>query len=231
MPDWFYRTVSRPILFRLPAGWARDLALGFMGTLARLPLGPAVIDFLGHMRPDPRLEQAFLGLDFPTPVGLGPGLDTRAAALPALARFGFGFLEVGPVTLAGGTALQPVQRRSDSEALWSGSDPPDSLSLAAARSRLAEASRLGLPIIARLGCSGSVGPESAADECRQLIQALGPHVSLFSLALLPLACSSGWSLEQWGKCVRTIGETALGRLDIDSCCACPPTWTCRRPHR
>src|SRR5262249_46682080 len=31
MPDWFYRTVSRPLLFRLPARVARDLALGFMG--------------------------------------------------------------------------------------------------------------------------------------------------------------------------------------------------------
>jgi hypothetical protein len=41
MPDWFYRTVSRPLLFRLPAKAARDFALGFMGTLARLPGGPA----------------------------------------------------------------------------------------------------------------------------------------------------------------------------------------------
>ena len=24
MPDWFYRTVSRPLLFRLPAATARD---------------------------------------------------------------------------------------------------------------------------------------------------------------------------------------------------------------
>jgi hypothetical protein len=50
MPDWFYRTVSQPVLFRLPARWARDLTLGFMGRLARLPLGPAIIDFLGHMK-------------------------------------------------------------------------------------------------------------------------------------------------------------------------------------
>ena len=101
MPDWFYRTVTQPLLFRLPAVQARDLALGFMGRLARLPFGPAVIDFLGHMRADPRLRQSFLGIDFPTAVGLGPGLDAKAVALPALARFGFGFLEVGPVTSEG----------------------------------------------------------------------------------------------------------------------------------
>src|SRR5882724_2826980 len=103
MPDWFYRTLSRPELFRLPAERARNFALGFMGVLCRLPLGPAVIDFLGHMGADPRLERTHLGIRFPTPIGIGPGLDARAVALPALARFGVGFLEVGPVTLAGGS--------------------------------------------------------------------------------------------------------------------------------
>ncbi len=101
MPDWFYRTVTQPLLFRVPAVPARDFTLGFLGRLARLPFGPAAIDFLGHMRADPRLRQSFLGIDFPTSVGLGPGLDAKAAALPALARFGFGFLEVGPVTPEG----------------------------------------------------------------------------------------------------------------------------------
>ena len=87
MPDWFYRTVSQPILFRLPAHKARDVALAFIGRLARLPLGPALIDFLGHMRADPRLQQSFLGIDFPTPIGLGPWLDTRAVAVTALGSF------------------------------------------------------------------------------------------------------------------------------------------------
>src|SRR5690349_353343 len=65
MPDWFYRTVSRPLLFRLPAETARDLALGMMGKLARLPFGPAVIDLLGHMCPDVHLRRALLGITFP----------------------------------------------------------------------------------------------------------------------------------------------------------------------
>ena len=65
MPDWFYRTVSRPVLFRLSATRARDLALGFMGRLARAPGGAALIDFLGHTRPDPRLRSTLLGIEFP----------------------------------------------------------------------------------------------------------------------------------------------------------------------
>ena len=39
-----------------------------------------------------------MGLDFPNPVGLAAGLDKDAAHVDALARLGFGFIEVGTVT-------------------------------------------------------------------------------------------------------------------------------------
>ncbi len=73
MPDWFYRTVSRPLLFRLPAEKAQALACGFMGMIGNLPagLGGTFIDFLGHMRPDVQLEKTVLGRKFIGPVGLG----------------------------------------------------------------------------------------------------------------------------------------------------------------
>lgn len=196
MPDWFYRTVTRPVLFRLPAVQARDFALGFMARLARLPFGPATIDFLGHMRADPRLRKSFLGIDFPTAVGLGPGLDARAVALPALARFGFGFLEVGPVTVEGAAGARPIERRADQQAVWS-PEPAESLSLEAAAPRLAEASRTGLPVIARLGAAAGAGPEPCAEEHRRLVRELAPHVHLFSLSIVGQALADGWSLERW----------------------------------
>lgn len=180
MPDWFYRTVSRPILFRLPAARARNFALGFMGRLARLPLGPHVIDFLGHMRPDPRLKQTYFGIDFATPVGLGPALDGQAIALPALARFGFGFLEVGPVSLKGSTAVKPIERIAGREAIAL-PEPPTSLSLAEATSKLMEANRLGLPLLVRLAAAGNASPEAMIEELQTLIRSLGPYAQLFSL--------------------------------------------------
>src|SRR5215216_6607123 len=135
MPDWFYRTVSQPILFRLPAPRARDFALGFIGRLARLPLGPFFIDFLGHMRADPRLRRSFLDTEFPTAVGLGPWLDTRLVATEALSRFGVGFIEVGPVSLEGSTSDAHLKRHTDQQALWIGSDA-GSVSLADCNRRL-----------------------------------------------------------------------------------------------
>lgn len=174
MPDWFYRTVTQPLFFHLPAVRARDLALGFMSHLARVPFGPAAIDFLGHMRADPRLRQTFLGIDFPTAVGLGPGLDARGAAWPALARFGFGFLDLGPVTVEG-TSGPPITRRPEQEALWS-PDPADSLALAAVLSKAAKAARLGLPLLARLG------PDISAADGARIVRELAPHVHLFALS-------------------------------------------------
>ncbi|MBA4064119.1 MAG: dihydroorotate dehydrogenase [Isosphaera sp.] len=165
MPDWFYRTVSRPLLYRLGPRRARALALGFMGRLARLPLGGRVIDLLGHMRADPRLAVAALGVEFPSPVGLGPGLDVTAAALPALARFGVGFLTVGPIAADDPPHPPGVERDDGREAIGFTGGPP--LGLRTALPRLAEAVRLGVPLVVR------VAPRDAA-EARDLAAAVAP---------------------------------------------------------
>jgi hypothetical protein len=125
MPDWSYRTLLRPLLFRLPPVAARDFSLAVMGTLARSPLGPAVIDFLGHMRAPAGLRRELIGLTFPTVVGLGCSLDPRARALGAFARFGFGFVELGPITLLPLARAGPIERSAEREAITI-SDPPES---------------------------------------------------------------------------------------------------------
>ena len=195
MPDWFYRTISRPILFRLPARTARSLALGFMGQLVRLPLGGQLIDFLGHMRADERLHQTCFGLDFATPIGLGAALDRKALALPALARFGVGFLEIGPVTMdaatPGALGLRPDQQVIESAA------PAETLGLSEALPRLTEVARLGLPRMIRVG----------ADAPEVLRRTAG----LFQFAALDGLCeaeSGGSSSDEWANQVRAAAEAA-----------------------
>lgn len=187
MPDWSYRTVFRPLLFRLPPRTARDLTLGFMGRLARLPWGASVIDFLGHMAPDPRLAHTLLGIMFPSPVGLGADLDTRAAALPALARFGVGFVEIGPVFAHGSDS--PVQRRE--QALWFGK-PPKVETAALERIgplpvpllvRLASAD--GATAAAQMAAAFVLTPSTAAD-CGTLIHAVRRVANHPLLIALPL---------------------------------------------
>ena len=203
MPDWFYRTVSQPILFRLPAPRARDFALGFIGRLARFPLGPFLIDFLGHMRADPRLRRSLLDTDFPTAVGLGPWLDTRLAAIEALSRFGVGFIEVGPVSLEGKTSDESVKRLADQQALWIGADA-GSVSLADCKQRLSKAACLKVPLIIRL--------DYASDEAIQrLIRELPDSVRLVSLTTLRTAVEHGWSIERWSEHLELVLKAAPPR--------------------
>jgi len=76
--------LARPFLFALDPERAHQLALG----AARL---------LPQARPSGAPVRC-MGLEFPNAVGLAAGLDKDAAHVDALARLGFGFLEVGTVT-------------------------------------------------------------------------------------------------------------------------------------
>ncbi|MCX7893635.1 MAG: quinone-dependent dihydroorotate dehydrogenase [Burkholderiales bacterium] len=86
--------VARPLLFHLDPELAHDLALPAFRLLG--PLGTGLLHLPG--RPLAGAPVRALGLDFPNPVGLAAGLDKDGAFIDVLARFGFGFLEVGTVT-------------------------------------------------------------------------------------------------------------------------------------
>jgi hypothetical protein len=99
MPDWFYRTISQPIFFRMSAERSRDLALGVMGNLARLPFGVYAIDVLGHMVPDPQMHFEYGNVRFSSRVGLGSWLDSDGRATRAFTRFGVGLIDLGELRL------------------------------------------------------------------------------------------------------------------------------------
>lgn len=84
-------SLLRPLLFNLPPETAHTLALSTAAGLQRL-----------FPRKPPRAGRnqacTVMGITFPNRVGLAAGLDKNAAHLEALARYGFGFLEVGTTT-------------------------------------------------------------------------------------------------------------------------------------
>lgn len=91
-----YRSLLRPILFRLPAETAHELALHSLSFV----LKPAITrDFVAE-----RLKSSLFGelrrfgLSFPNPVGVAAGFDKDGIALQSLAALGFGFVEAGTVT-------------------------------------------------------------------------------------------------------------------------------------
>ena len=87
-----YRSVLRPILFRLPAETAHNLALH------SLSLVPSLARLAGRAQTDIDLKIERFGLTFSNPVGLAAGFDKDGIALSGLEALGFGFIEGGTVT-------------------------------------------------------------------------------------------------------------------------------------
>lgn len=86
----FYRSLIRPLLFRLPPETAHEFALKALSTAPGLARAFA-----------PRhteLPVKRFGLKFSNPVGLAAGFDKDGIALEGLAALGFGFIEAGTVT-------------------------------------------------------------------------------------------------------------------------------------
>ena len=91
-----YRSIVRPILFRLPPESVHEFALNSLSvslsseTARRLASRRFNRDLFGKLKR--------FGIDFRNPVGLAAGFDKNGTAAQALAALGFGFIEVGSVT-------------------------------------------------------------------------------------------------------------------------------------
>ena len=91
-----YRSILRPLLFRLPPETAHELALRALSNT----LGSRLIRRLATRRFSNASfgELQRFGLKFSNPVGLAAGFDKNGTACTELAALGFGFIEVGTVT-------------------------------------------------------------------------------------------------------------------------------------
>ncbi|HLO04005.1 MAG TPA: hypothetical protein VK191_12925 [Symbiobacteriaceae bacterium] len=216
MPDWSYHTLFKPILFRLPPVQARDLTLGVMGRLASRRWGPQLIEFFGHMAPAKALQTSMLNVTFPTPVGLEAGLDRDGVGIGALARFGVGFVEIGPVTVGPVCASVAVRRQDAEEAVWS-PDEPFGPGLDSWLKRLAVP--LPVPVGARLAWAPGADAGVAAAERVEMLLKLAPHVAFFTLE----ASDPAWSEADWREhlavivaAAKTVGRPVLLSLRPES---------------
>ena len=90
----FYERVLRPVLFSLEAEMAHHFTIASLRRASHFNLA---LWALKRFTP-PSKPKTLFGLTFPNPVGLAAGMDKNGVALPALAAFGFGFIEIGTVT-------------------------------------------------------------------------------------------------------------------------------------
>lgn len=187
MPDWSYHTLFKPLLFRLSGRRARDLTLHAIGGLSRIPGGTFVIRTMGHMEMSPLLASELAGVPIACPVGLSGGLDPHGTAHKALAQFGLGFIELGPVTVRAVQSHASISRMTEEEAIvypdGYENDGPDAI---AARLRKGTGHRL--PHFVRLRPMPGSSPREALEEQRELLFKLAPYAAGFTLDGL----AEGW---------------------------------------
>ena len=91
-----YRSLLRPLLFRADPELVHDAVILAARAAQRVP---GACGLAGLAAGAPELPTTFSGLRFPNPVGLAAGFDKNCEAAAFLSRLGFGFLELGTVTL------------------------------------------------------------------------------------------------------------------------------------
>jgi dihydroorotate dehydrogenase len=91
-----YRSLIRPILFRLPAESAHEFALRSLRRALQNPAIRRAAETRFQRTPFGNLKR--FGLTFRNPVGLAAGFDKNGTAADLLSSLGFGFIEVGTVT-------------------------------------------------------------------------------------------------------------------------------------
>ena len=91
-----YRTILRPALFLQDSEKAHSRLISSLSVTSRSRL---LMSLTGNLYGSPELPVKLFGLDFPNPLGIAAGIDKNGEAVPAWQSIGFGFSEIGGVTL------------------------------------------------------------------------------------------------------------------------------------
>jgi dihydroorotate dehydrogenase len=173
-----WRSLIRPLLFRLEPERAHRLAMGLFAALAgagplrRLVRRQLLVD-------DPALRVRRFGITFPSPVGLAAGFDKDGEWFGALEALGFGFVEVGTVTARPqpGNPRPRLFRLAEDRALVNrmGFNSKGAAAVAASLARQPARPILGINI----GRSRAVPNEQAVADYRSAFELLYPHGDYF----------------------------------------------------
>lgn len=102
-----YQKVVRPVLFsglKADPEWLHERSMELLNFLDLAQDRPPIRSLLTQLEhalsvKDLRLAQTLWGLNFTNPIGLAAGFDKNGVAAGIWANFGFGFAEIGTVTL------------------------------------------------------------------------------------------------------------------------------------
>jgi dihydroorotate dehydrogenase len=174
-----YRLMRRR-LFALDPELAHNKVLAWLKLLQVLHLAWLPALHLARFRRG--LGQDLLGCHFPTPIGLAAGFDKNAELLKSLHYLGFGFAEVGTVTLHAqeGNPTPRVWRHTEQGALVNRLGFNNRGALEFCR-RLKNCRRHPIPIGVNLGRGANTSNETAVHDYRTLMKWVYPHADYLTI--------------------------------------------------
>lgn len=179
-----FKSLVRPILFRMSAGDPEDAHHWLMDRLAWISHYPALLKTIevANAYNSPGLARNVFGVHFPNPVGLAGGFDKNGIALPALAAMGFGFIEAGTVTRYAqpGNERPRIFRFSENDALINRMGFPNDGADAVAE-RLSRLPRPSSPIGWSIGKSKVTLQEEAIDDYLYSLRKLHDFSNFFTV--------------------------------------------------
>lgn len=175
----------RRALFHLDAEDAHEWTIGQMESLQEVGLARGVIE--RFCRPPAAASRKLLGLSFPSPIGIAAGFDKNAVVVPMLEALGFGFVEVGTVTLRPqpGNPKPRLFRFPQHRALINrmGFNNDGAEVVAARLQRLRARGGAGVPLLVNVGKNREVPLDAAADAYAECYRRVAPHADAAVLNL------------------------------------------------
>src|SRR3989338_9972639 len=96
--SFFYRNIAKPILFLCDPEDVHDGMIKFGESIGESKIAKILISKIFSYQ-NPKLENTIHGIHFKNPVGLAAGFDKNARLTQILPSIGFGFEEIGSITL------------------------------------------------------------------------------------------------------------------------------------
>ncbi len=209
----------RRLLFRMDAEEAHDFAVEYMQRLQAI--GIVTRGIARATRPDEALARTVWGLRFRSPFGIAAGFDKNARLMPMLAALGFGFIEVGTVTLEPqeGNPRPRLFRYPEAKAVINrmGFNNDGARVVASRIERWRETSDLQPPLFVNVGKNRDVPLAAAADSYASCYSIVAKHADV---AVLNLSSPNTPSLrdlqkpEHLEKLLATMASVRFGRQPL-----------------
>ncbi|MEH7523691.1 dihydroorotate dehydrogenase [Bacillus sp. JJ1503] len=184
MPDWSYHPLFKPWLSRLSGSAGREFIHRGMCMIASVPGGKQGIEFLGHMKPSPTIGKRLFNCTFSSPLGLSGKIDPLLSGTKAFSYLGFGFIEVGPVSLDPNDSKETARFDNQTGTILF-PKPLESVGIDQTLQRLKK-QKATIPLFIRLNICSS----ESMDELIKLSKPLTPFADAFVIDFLSLIDAS-----------------------------------------